>query len=258
MFTFSTTVFDVLWEMLDLPAMPVRLAVDRHGATPHARESVRALALAEAEQRGLGGWPNLDHRLADLLDLLARHDRAVDLRELGDRRRTALAAASGSHGALAAIEGELVTVSAINGDRFVLELLGLLPALPPGPGRTCSAPAGVLERAMKALADSTDSHQARAVLRPAGISGGDIEQLLRIARGTISSGSIGAYRGSRGGSYGAARLVGSLAYLDTAQGRYLVLQRKDQSRQPYTTVIPVDLNGLHRHIHELLGLATRW
>lgn len=254
MFTISTTVYEVIWETLRLPAMPVRITIDQHGDTAAERERIRAAALAQAERLGLGRAPNLDAGLAALLALLADHDQAVDLRELNGRRRSAIAVASGRRGAMAAIEGEQIAIAPISGDHLVTEMLQLLPARRQGAGRTCSVRSGVLKHAMKALAVSTDSHRARTILRDNGVRDGDVEQLLHTARTGTESGSIGVYR-RQPDRPGLPNPIGSLAYTDTPQGRYLVLRRADRAGDSYTTVIPTDLTGLRRRIQELLSAA---
>lgn len=248
MFSFSTTAYEVSWESLQLPAMPVRLAVDQHGRTAPARQRVRAAALAELRQLGLGQPPDLDHRLVAMLTLLARHDRAVDLRELAGRERSAVAVTSGGRGVLAAIEGQQIAIRAVSGDHIVAELLGLLPPAPPGRGRACSVRSDVLQHAMAALSTGTDNHQARVILREAGIRGGDVEHLLHTARSGVGASSIGVHRTARG----RLRLVGTVAYTDTPGGRYITIRRDDPAGRSYTSLVPVDATGLRRHIQDLL------
>jgi len=253
LFTFSTTVFEVLWEALRLPPMPAPIAVAQHGATFDERTQVRAAALAEAIRLGVGAPPELDYRLADLLDLMAHHTRAVSLRELAGWRRRAHAAANGRHGALAVIQGDRVSMFAIAGDHLAGELLALLPPLPAGPGRAVSAPSGAFEAAMTAYAHTSDSSAARDVLRAAGVSGKDIERLLMIGREAVGSGSIGVHKGPCGD----VTLVGSLSYTDTARGRYAIMCRADHAGRSHTSVIPTDVHGLRRRLNDLLA-ADVW
>lgn len=248
MFTFSTTVYEVLWEALRLPPMPARIRIIQHGTTQDERRRLRAAALDEAARLGLGRPPDLDDRLVDLLDLLARHRRAVSLRELAGHRRRGYAAASGRYGALAVIEGDQVSIGGISGDHLADELLNLLPPLPAGPGRAMALPSTAFETAMKAYTDTSDSSSARDVLRAAGVGGKDIERLLTIGREAVGHGSIGVHQGE----HGDVRLVGSLAYTDTPQGRYAIARRDDHAGQSHTSIIPTDVTGLRRRMHELL------
>jgi hypothetical protein len=234
--------------------MPARIAVEQTGVTLAARSRVRAAALAEAERLGVGVPPGLDHRLAGLLDLLAHHTRAVSLRELAGRRRRAYAAASGRYGAMAVIHGDQVSIDTVSGDHLASELLTLLAPLPAGPGRAVSLPSNAFESAMTAYAHTTDSSEARRVLRAAGIGGKDIERLLTIGREADSSGSIGAHRGERDD----VKLIGSIAYADTSRGRYAIGRRNDRAGRSHTTIAPTDLNDLRRRLHDLLGTDARW
>ncbi len=104
------------------------------GRFDHERaQRIRAEALSEVQRLGLGMPPDLDQRLVGLLDLLARHARAVSLRELVGRRRRAYAAASGRYGILGVIEGDEMSIAPVSGDHLADELLRLLPPLPAAP-----------------------------------------------------------------------------------------------------------------------------
>lgn len=249
MFKFSVVIYDVAWTSLGLPSMPAAIAIDQHGRSVDERRRIEVEAFAEAEQLGIGRPPDLDPRLSGLLEVLARHDRGVSLYELTGRHRRAYAAASGRHGAMAVIEGDQVSITPISGDHLAGELLALLRPLSAGPGRALSMPSMALTAAMRAYADTADSSRARAILRDAGVSGGDIERVLTIGRQVVGSGSIGVYAGE----HGAVRLVGSIAYTDTPEGRYAVVRRHDRAGQPYSTIIPADVHGLRRRLHELLA-----
>ena len=195
----------------------------------------------------------MDHRLLDLLDLLARHTRAVSLRELAGRRRRAYAAASGRYGVLAVIEGDQVAITTVSGEHLAGERLTLLPPLPPGPGRSVSLLSSAFQAAMKAYGSACDSAETRRILRGADVPDKDIDRVLTISREAIGSGSIGAHKGERE----TAKLVGSLSYIDTARGRYALIERTDQAGRSYTSLMPMDVTGFRQRLHELLG-AELW
>jgi EspG family len=251
LFTLSVLLFEVLWEELRLPPMPAPIAVVQHGATLEERARIRVAALAEADRLGLGTPPRLDGWLAASFDLLARHTRAVSLRELAGLRRRAYAVSDGPRGALAVVQGDRVSVSAIRGEYVVDELLALLPPLPAGPGGAVAVPSGVFELAMQSYTDGSSA--ARDALRAAGLNGKDAARLLTVGRQALSSGSIGLYQGA----FGDVRLLGSMAYADTADGRYAIVRRADHAGRPYTSVIPTDLQGLRRRVHGLFADHTR-
>jgi EspG family len=253
MFRFSIKVYDVLWEVLGLPPMPARIAVAQTGSTLAERSLVRAAALAETQQLGLGQPPEVDQRLIDLLDLLARHTRAVSMREIAGRCRRAYAAASGRYGALGVIEGDEVSIVPIFGDHLASELLRLLVPLPARPGRAVSMPSSIFTAAMQAYDDPIDSSQAHGILRNAGLDAKDIERVLTIGRQTIGSGSIGVHKGERE----SVKLIDSLGYIDARQGRYAIVERDDQAGQAYISVVPTDLDGLRKRIHKLLEVSVR-
>ena len=254
MFAISTTIFEVLWDELRLPPMPARITIAQHGATLTDRVRIRDAALAEAQRLGLGRPPHLDRRLTDLLGVLARHERAVSLRELAGHRRRAYAAAGGRHGAMGVIHRERVSVHAIPGDHLARELLAMLPDLPAGPGSAVSVPSTAFDAAMPAYTDARDSAEARRILHDAGVGGRDLERLLTIARDTVNCGSIGVHKREHNN----AKFVGSLGYADTSRGRYAIVRRDDRAGRSYTTVIPTDIDGLHKRLQRLLGVDAGW
>jgi len=248
-FTISTTMFEVLWEALRLPPMPPRLAVRQHGTTLDERNELRDRTLADAARRGLRHPHRTDRDLAGLLDLLARHDRGVSLRELTNRRRRAYAAADGPYGAIGVIQDCQVSLYAVPGDHLVAELLKLLPRLPAGAGGAVSLPTTVFEAAMAAYSDPRDSTDARRVLTDAGVGGKHVERLLATARDLVDTGSIGVHTGR----HTTVALTGSLGYTDTTSGRYTITRRDDHAGRSHTTVAPTDPDTLRRRVIELLG-----
>jgi len=229
--------------------MPARIAVRQSGETLTERSRVLAAALAEAEWLGLGRPPDVDHQLLDLFELLARHTRAVSLRELADRHRRAYAAARGRYGVLAVIEGDQVMIAPVSGDHLAGELLSLLSPLPSGPGRTVSLPSSAFQAAMQAQSSTGDSAETRRILRQAGVHDKDADRVLTISREAIGSGSIGVHKRERE----RVKLIGSLSYIDTRHGRYALVERNDTSGRSYTNLMPVDIGGLRQRLQERLG-----
>ena len=254
MYVFSTLVFEVLWETLRLPLMPARIAVDQHGMNEEERRRFVREAEAEITRLRIGSLREVKPGLADLLGVLARHDRALGWRELVGSRHRAYLAASGSFAAQAIIVGEQVQVSRQHADHLITSLLGLLPAVPLGRGRAFSIPVEAYQRAVQLAADGKGTMEQRNLLRGAGVRADQAEQLELMTRTTVNTGSISVHRGKNG----AVTLAGSLAYTDTTRGRYLLLQRPDRAGNSYMSIVPADEKVLNRHIAELLGTAVPW
>lgn len=241
-------VFEVLWEALSLPAMPARIAVDQHGVNEEERRHYRQQAEAEMARLGLGTLRDVNPKVSDLLELLASHSRGVGWRELLGHQRRAYAAARGSMAAWALLDNGLVSVSTVNPDRLINQILDVLPALPAGVGSAYSIPTDVYQRGVQIAVDGKGSTAQRQWLRNAGVHHHQADQLEVLTRTTFNTGSISVHRGK----HGKTKLVGSLAYTDTQRGRYLLLQRPDRAGNSYTTIIPADTIVIRHHIAEIM------
>jgi hypothetical protein len=248
MVTMSTLVFEVLWEALRLPWMPVLLAVDQHGVDEEERRRYVAKAEAELARSRLGTLREVNPELSDLLGILGRHGRGLGWRELSGRRRRAYVAARGSVAAGAVIDGEQVSLSGLHSDHMTSWLLNLLPAAKPGVGSAYSIPTDVYRQGVQLAVDGKGSVAQRTWLRSAGVRGDQANRLEVLTRTTLNTAAISVHRGKPG----EAKLVGSLAYTDTTQGRYLLVQRPDSAGNSYTSIIPADPKVIRHHIVELM------
>lgn len=246
--TMSTLVFEVLWEALRLPLMPVSLAVDQHGVDEEERRRYVAEAEAEMARSRLGTLREVEPELADLLEILGRHGRGLGWREMSGQRRRAYVAARGPVAAGALIDGERVSLSSLHSDHMTTWFLNLLPEARSGVGSAYSIPTDVYQRGVQLAVDGKGSVAQRRWLRSAGVRGDQANQLEVLTRTTLNTAAISVHRGK----YGEAKLIGSLAYTDTTQGRYLLLQRPDNAGNSYTTIIPADTRVIRHHITGLM------
>lgn len=254
MYVLSTLVFEVLWEALALPPMPGRIAVDQHGKDEEERRGYLRQAGEQVARQRLGSVREVKPALAELLELLATHDRALGWRELVGQRRRAYLAERGQTGVVAIVEGERIQISRQRANFLVPGLLHLLPPMPAGNGRAVSVPTETYQHAIQLAVDGKGTMEQRRLLRKAGVRGDQAEQLELLGRTTINTGAISVHRGKRG----EVKLTGSLAYTDTSHGRYVILQRPDRSGVSYTSIMPADGKVLQRHVADLLGTAVAW
>jgi hypothetical protein len=244
----SASAYQVAWEHLDLPPMPMVLYVPAEGTHPEERELVRHLAWAELRALGVAGHRGLESWFADALRLLAAPDRSVDLRfGLGREAVRGLAAVRAEHGVLTALAGATVRVRPTGQGTLADELVALLPAHPPGPGSTVMLPVEDVDVA---------AHGASSPLLPLadhlagrGVPVDSVRALLAMTEGTFRRGQFGAtLRDHRGRRH---RLSQGVAVHDTPAGRYLIATGRIGGR-PATTVGPADESRLAGQVRGLL------
>jgi hypothetical protein len=228
-YVLSSHEFDVLWHELELGAMPYPLAVPRTGRTPEQRAQFADEVYRELGDRGIVSGRLVDAGLERLLRLLGCYRRSIDVvADIGYPVR-ALAAADQGAGVLAVLAGGELWLTGIEVTALAAAIVGVLPAAAPGP----SGPIDPAER-----------------------SGGDLAregELLAEAGAAVLAGLAANRRA--GGRFGisvcGARGLTLLNWLDTEQGRYL-LMHKDS----WLSVGPADAVGIERRLAAILSEAA--
>ncbi|HET9143228.1 ESX secretion-associated protein EspG [Actinophytocola sp.] len=247
--------FDVLWEHLGLGVPPVVLDVASHGATLDERAALAEQVWESLAERGLG-WPGqVDDRLRASLRMLVHSEWELDARlqltTSGPPTR-ALIVANRADATVAIRHATRVRLQAAPADRIVREALALLPAHPPGTGRSITLPAQALDAAAARAGASPDA--LANALASQGLGHAEARTIADVAGNVIRFGHFGAARTRRGEQRRRAGHVVSV--YDTHQRRYL-FTRKPSSGTPWVTLLPGTEAALTRQLNELLAELGR-
>ncbi|GDY32115.1 ESX secretion-associated protein EspG [Gandjariella thermophila] len=244
----SATAYQVAWEHLALPAMPIVLYVPAEGTHPEERELVRRSAWAELRALGAAGRRGLEPWFAGALRLLARPRRSIDLRfGIGRNAVRGLTAAGEDDAVLAERAGGTVRLRPVGPGTLAEQIVGLLPPHPPGPGSAVSLPVDDVDAA---------AHDAGGALLPiadhlrgGGVPAEALRALAAMTEGILRRGRFGA--ALRDGRGRRRRLARGVAVHDTPAGRYLIAAHR-AGDPPRTTVGPADPATLAGHVRALL------
>jgi hypothetical protein len=195
-------------------------------------------------ERGLAGPNGPDPELTRLLHLLARPTEQLELRAWWGHDVRAVAAGRADEGALALGQDATVTLSACGS--LPSGLLGVLPPVSPGPGRSCTVPASVLT--------SGPAADVRAALVAQGVPAGEAGLLTRMLAGTGRRAQVVALAADRWGVL--RRAGGVLTVLDGPRGRYLLTRSTSQDGVEWITIAPADKRRLRHRFAELLSVTV--
>lgn len=242
----SALEFDVLWEHLRLGDMPLVVKVPSPGRTHEERAQLEARAWADLSARGLGRPVEVNPDIEDLLGVLAKPAREIDVRAFVGRDVRVLAASAGDTAAVAELSGNTVTLRRASEASLASAALAVLPAMQAGPGRSVTLRTEDFERAAK---NATREGFGNALLET-GLRGDDAEALVEMIKDVAHTGNVGAATRDRlGRRKRAARVV---SFFDTEDGRYVQIRRAADDGTLWTTISPADLRKLIHHVTELL------
>ncbi|GAA4855909.1 ESX secretion-associated protein EspG [Saccharopolyspora cebuensis] len=249
----SAAEFDVVCEAEKLTEhRHVVLEVPSPGASRAERDRLVAEVWAGLRGRRLAetGRDRVDVDFGDLLALLDRPQRSVDVRIWADRRIRALAAGSGEAGVLAVVDGDVVELTALRGGALAEAAVSVAGDVPAGRGRSVSLPNDVLREAGR-LAGTDDPHLFSDELRALGVPGDDAVDVSHMTAGMGVRGQFGAEsRPRRGGRADRAERV--VAFHDTPSGRYLHVVRPSGDGRRWSTIAPADGNRIAEYVRDLL------
>jgi EspG family len=258
--TLTASTFEVAWEHAGLGEMPIVLYVPPAGFQEWERAEVVRRAWDELARAGLAHHGRLDAALVGLFELLAAPRRAVDARlALGRARSDAdaaqgtgevrgMAAANGESGVLARLADGTLTMRPISGNGLGREIITLLPEHPAGRGSSVSLARDQIDPAARAAGSSLYGFAERLI--EAGVPGDQARTLVRMIDGTKRRGQFGAAVRDRDGRRHAARRA--VAFHDTGNGRYLMVDRTTTDGRVWTTVTPATERLLAEHVQALL------
>jgi hypothetical protein len=246
--TISALEFDVLWEHLRLPVMPLVLRVPSPGKTYTERAELVRRTWAGLSSRGLGREVDPDPTLTELLTLLDRPEREIDGRVWLGRSVRVLAAAKGESAVLAVMSDNALTLRPASAEGLPREALSVLPAAGAGPGHSVTLPSADLDAA---AAEATTPEELQHGLAARGLRADDAQTLAAMITDAGSRGQFGAAARDRLGRRVRGERV--VAFFDTPKGRYVQMRREFPGGTPWSTVSPADPRRLHQHVHELYG-----
>ena len=246
--TLSALEFDVLWEHLGLGDMPLVVKVPSPGKTTEERAMLEARVWSALESRGLGRPVELDPDIEEILRVLAKPEREVDVRAYVGRSARVLAASAGSAAAVAELSDDTVTLRLASESSLPSSALAVLPSVPAGAGRSVTLPTAEFEEAARA-AGRTREGFANA-LQATGLRHDDAEALVEMIKDVANMGNFGAAARDRLGRRRRAQRV--VSFFDTEDGRYVQTRRPADDGTMWTTISPADMRKLTQQVTELL------
>lgn len=246
--TLSALEFDVLWEHLGLGDMPLVVKVPSPGKTHEERALLAARVWADLESRGLGRAVEVDPDIEEILGVLAKPQREVDVRAYVGHNVRVLAASVGESAAVAELSDDRVTLRRTTGSSLPSAALAVLPPAPAGPGRSVTLPTADFEEAAKAAARTREGFGNALLER--GLRPDDAEVMIEMIKDVAHTGNFGAAARDRLGRRRRAERV--VSFFDTEDGRYVQTRRPADDGTMWTTISPADLRKLTHHVTELL------
>jgi hypothetical protein len=246
--TLSALEFDVLWEHLRLGAMPLVVKVPSPGKTHEERAQLEARVWADLEARGLGRPVEVDPDIEEMLGVLARPEREVDVRAYVGRNVRVLAAAAGSSAAVAELSDDVVTLRRASESGLPSAALAVLPSAAAGTGRSVTLRTSEFEQAAAGAGPNRDAFGD--ALLAAGLRADDASALVEMIKDVVHTGNFGAAARDRLGRRRRAERV--VSFFDTEDGRYVQIRRPSDDGTLWTTISPADMRKLAHHVGELL------
>lgn len=239
---------DVLWEHLQLGAIPFPFDIRRHGDTVDERARIKTTELTGLHERGLArsGRPVPD--LENALRLVAAPELSVDLLVLlddGDEQPTrALVAKQGRQAILVVQRSRSVHLTTVRDTAMMSSLVDLLPTNRPGPGRSVTVPTST----------TTHATPGSGLMRPiATQSSQQVEMQLLTAvlqRPIHRTGVLGI---TLHNTRGRPRRLPGLTWFDNDQGRYALSIQRGTNTEDWTTLFPADNPRLANRLAQTLA-----
>jgi hypothetical protein len=249
----SALEFDVLWEHLQLGAMPLVVRVPSPGKTFEERATLEQQAWSDLEGRGLGRPVAVNPEIEHLLRLLGRAEREVDGRAYVAGSVRLLAAGAGDDAALAVLGDGQLTLRRASPTTLAAAAVGLLPGRPAGPGQSVTLRSEDFEAAANAAGGSQAGFHA--ALLDQGVREDDADTLASMIKDVRGTGNFGAAARDRLGRRQRAERV--VSFFDTDDGRYVQIRRVSGDGHLWTTISPADSRKLVQHVEQLLAEIGR-
>jgi hypothetical protein len=218
------------------------------GKTFEERERIEARVWADLEARGLGRPVDVNPEIEELLTILSRPEREVDVRAFVGRNVRVLAASAGESAAVVELSGGSVTLRSASASGLPSAALAVLPSVAAGPGQSVTLRTADFEAAANG-AGGTREGFGQALLA-CGMRTDDATALAEMIKDVTHMGNFGAAARDRLGRRRRATRV--VSFFDTEDGRYVQVRRPADDGTLWTTISPADLRKLTHHVGELL------
>ncbi|QWF80823.1 ESX secretion-associated protein EspG [Amycolatopsis sp. CA-230715] len=245
----SVLEFDALWEAERLPERHPALQVISPGITWTERRQLVEEALTGLRGRGLVRGTRATGEVADLFNILAAPQLALDAWVWAEREIKGLAARIGGTAVLAVIDAGEVWLIPADADRLPEAAVSVAGELEPGVGRSVNVPHDVLTAAD--IEARGDAKALVTALEDRRLPLEESQELAGMLMGTVARGQFGAERRGRDGLVRRAPRV--VAFHDTDSGRYLFQLSRDANGRDWVTVTPADNLVLEQRLHELMA-----
>ncbi|MFD0199891.1 MULTISPECIES: ESX secretion-associated protein EspG [Saccharothrix] len=244
---FSLAELDAVGEALRLNVRRFPFAVGHHGATREERIALVAAAHRDLVARGLIRGRDFVPELVEALHVFARGNLAIALvGTAGDTHPVALASTDGRVGVLAIQRGRSIAFRRSHPDTVVRALVGLLPAMRPGPGASVT----VSDTATPAHPVDEDFSEFRFTsrMKPAAPSA------VAVAAEILRRPRLGAgyFTVTARGRNDRETELGTLNYLDTDAGRYAIIPGTDHDGRLTATYTPAEQAFLDRQLTRMV------
>jgi len=241
----SLPAVDTLWEDLRLGSVPFPLEVPSHGETLEERGRIKAAVYTDLERRGLVRNRRAEPELEDMLHLLARPTVSIDAVAMLDMNGTPLKAMVVATGrqALKVVQQDLkIALTPIRETALAAEIVGVLPAVRPGPGVPVSMPVSELNPGAHRRPDPDDKlklQRIQAVMQRPITRAGEFGVTVRDPQGR-------------------PRRLPGISWFDTEAGRFMNIVRRSGDGEEWLTLTPADGSRIaHRLSEELLQALRR-
>lgn len=245
----SALEFDVLWEhYYGVEQMPLVLKVPSPGKTEDERKRIVRGVWDGLARRGLGSPVDPDPRLTGLLHLLRRPDREIDGRLWVGGELRVLVAATGDEAVLATLSDGQLRLRPADATGLPRFALSVLPPAPAGPGQSITLPTADFTAA---AAEATKQEELVVALQSRGVRAADAKALAEMIGDLVNRGQYGSASRDKWGRRVRGRRV--ISFFDTADGRYLQVQRRaeEEAAEPWTTISPANQRRMLQHLTEL-------
>ena len=249
----SALEFDVLWEHLQLGAMPLVVKVPSPGKTYEERATLEQQAWSDLEDRGLGRPVAVHPEIEYLLRLLARPDREVDGRAYVAGNVRLIAAAAGGSGMIAQLGDGRLTLRRTSAQSLPTAAIEVLGSRPAGPGQSVTLRSEDFEAAANEAGGSRQGFHGALLAH--GVREDDANVLAMMINDVRGTGNFGAAARDRLGRRRRAERV--VSFFDTDDGRYVQIRRRSSDGNLWTTISPADTRKLVQQVEQLLAETVR-
>lgn len=241
-------VYEVLWDRLDLGAMPFPVAVLQHGRDRPERAGYRAQADEWLSFNGLGSTNQVDGALSQALCSTATADVVLSLlySDIGGHTRVGCFPTPGGRALRVILRDDTVEMGWMNARRLADGALETVPRLDPGTGRPLWIPEPALSQAGRIWRTTGKlSHAVRHLARR-GTDRASAERFLTLYSTAHAIGQACALRHAHS-ALPTLTSTEQTTFLDTREGRYLISHTAG-----CLTLVPADHRMMTARMTQLL------